>query len=351
MITVIVAGGSGTRLWPLSTPDFPKQLLKLTNEKSLVQNTYERAKRISGEVYIVPDISHAHHVKEQLPDLDDNHFVVEPGRRGTANCIIAALAHVSKRHGSSEPVAFISADHHIRDTDGFAHSFGIAAEVSASQGQIALVGIEPTYPATGFGYIERDGGVSGFTNVYQVQSFKEKPDFNTARKYMASGRYLWNCGYFVGSVDTFLSAMAEYAPELKERYDKLVAIKDVESDEYKDTYLSFESNTIDYALIEKAKGLAVVPAGFDWMDLGSFSDLHQANASDESGNYLKGEKIYTANLENAYVHNDEDKPVAVIGLDNVVVVNTKEGVLVARKDLSQKVGDIAKLIHADGDKK
>jgi len=351
MITVIVAGGSGTRLWPLSTPDFPKQLLKLTNEKSLIQNTYERAKRISGEVYVVPDISHAHHIREQLPELDDDHFVIEPGRRGTANCIVAALAHVSRRHGSEEPIAFVSADHHIRDVDGFAHSFGIAAEVSASQGKIALVGIEPTYPATGFGYIERDGDIKGFTNVYQVESFKEKPDFNTARKYMTSGRYLWNCGYFVGSVSTFLGAMSKYAPELKERYDQLSKIEDSKSDEYRETYLGFESDTIDYALIEKAKDLAVVPAGFDWMDLGSFNDLHQANVSDEAGNYLKGDKIYTADLENAYVQNEESKPIAVIGLDNVVVVNAKDGILIARKDLSQKVGDIAKQINAEGGKK
>ena len=110
MITVIIAGGSGTRLWPLSTSDYPKQLLKLTNEKSMVQNTYARAKAISDHVYIVPDISHAHHIKEQLPEVDEDHFVVEPGRRGAANAIVAALAHISKRHGAEEPIAFIHSD-------------------------------------------------------------------------------------------------------------------------------------------------------------------------------------------------------------------------------------------------
>lgn len=345
MIVVIIAGGSGTRLWPLSTSDFPKQLLKLTNEKSMVQNTYERAKHIAKDIYVVPDISHAHHIKEQLPELGEDHFVVEPGRRGTANCIIAALAHVSKRHGSDEPIAFISTDHHIRDVDGFAHSFGLAAEVSAAKRELTLVGIEPTYPATGFGYIERDGEINGFNNVHQVESFKEKPDFKTAKEYMASGRYLWNCGYFVGSLNTFLKEMDTYAPKLKKQYDALVSIDDVSSKQYKETYLGFKSDTIDYALIEKSKSLIVVPAGFDWMDLGSFKDLHDANESDEQGNHISGYNIHVADLENAYVRNEEDKPIAIIGLDNIVVVNTKDGILVARKDLSQKVGDIAKQIQ------
>jgi len=125
-----------------------------------------------------------------------------------------------------------------------------------------------------------------------------------------------------------------------------VAISEANSQKYKDTYLSFENDTIDYALIEKSKSLIVIPASFDWMDLGSFKDLHEANESDEFGNHVHGQHVYVADLENAYIRNEEDKPIAVIGLDNIVVVNTKDGILVARKDLSQKVGEIAKKIQA-----
>ena len=347
MIVVIIAGGSGTRLWPLSTSMFPKHLLKLTNNLSMVQNTYERAKNIATDIYVVPDISHAHHIKKQLPELDDDHFVVEPGRRGTANCIVAALAHVSKRHGADEPIAFIHADHHIRDVHGFARSFMVAAEVSSSRREIALIGIEPTYPATGFGYIERDGELEAFRGVYHVESFKEKPDFKTAKNYMAGGNYLWNCGYFVGSVNTFLTEMKSYAPELKANYDKLVKISDENSKKYADTYLGFTNEVIDIALIEKSKSLVVVPASFDWMDVGNFKDLHDASESDEHGNHLRGKNIHNVEVENAYIRNEEaDRPVAVIGLDNIVVINTKDGILVARKDLSHKVGEIAKKIQA-----
>lgn len=339
MITVIIAGGSGTRLWPLSTSDFPKQLLKLTNDKSLVQNTYERAKRISDEVYVVPDISHAHHIKEQLPEVDDEHFITEPGRRGTANCIVAALAYISKRHDKDEPIAFLHADHHIRDVEGFAKSFQAAEALTKEKSHISLIGIEPTFPATGFGYIERDGEVAANGRAYRVESFKEKPDFETAKKYVASGHYYWNCGYFVGSVDTFVAEMQQYAPGLYENYTKLLAAGNDTSAEYADTYLGFENEVIDIALIEKLDELYVVPATFDWMDIGSFKDLHEANESDELGNHFRGDNIYEDEVENAYIRNEEEKPVVVIGLDNIVVINTKNGILIARKDLSQRVKD------------
>lgn len=345
MITVIIAGGSGTRLWPLSTASNPKQLLRLTNERSMVQNTYDRATQISKDIYVVPDISHAEALKAQLPELDNDHFVVEPGRRGTANCIAAALAHVAKRHDHDESIAFIHADHHIRDVDGFARSFEVAADISSRRQEIALIGIEPTYPATGFGYIERDGSIDENAIVHKVASFKEKPDFETAKQYMASGHYLWNCGYFVGSVATFVKEMGEYAPDLLANYNALLAIDDPMSQQYSDTYLSFENEVIDIALIEKSRSLVVVPASFDWMDVGNFKDLHEANERDATGNYLHGENIYDIEVENAYVRNEEDKPIAVIGLDNIVVVNTSDGLLVARKDLVARVGEVAKKLQ------
>lgn len=350
MITVIIAGGSGTRLWPLSTPHNPKQLLKLTNDYSMVQNTYNRATTFSKEILVVPDISHAHLLREQLPVLDDAHCVTEPGRRGTANCIVAALVHIEKNGmDPDEPIAFISADHHVRDASGFAKSFHTAGEVSSAFKKIVLIGIEPTYPATGFGYIERDGEVEGFSSAYVVNSFKEKPDFETARTYMQAGNYLWNCSYFVGSVNTFLKEMKESAPDMFANYLALSAVDPKDTKKYDEVYLGFESDTIDYALMEKTSNLVVVPASFDWMDVGNFKDLHDVNEQDESGNHFHGDNIYNLEVENTYIRNEEsDKPVTVIGLDNVVVVNSKDGILVSRKDIAHKVGDIAKKIQAKG---
>ncbi len=350
MIVVIIAGGSGTRLWPLSTPGYPKHLLNVNgDDKSLLQNTYERAKRLGSDIYVVTEEGHAHHIKDQLPDLSEENFVIEPARRGTASCIVAALACVAKRHHGDEPIAVLSADHFIRDVVGFEHSFKVAAEVSKKASRIVLVGVEPDHPATGFGYIQKDNIYDEESLVYNVHSFKEKPDHDTARSYVKSGEYLWNCGYFVGSVDTFVRSMRSHAGALYDSFQKLSETKS--GSEFEKTYLTLESDTIDYALIEKVDDLLVVPASFDWMDLGSYSDLHRAVGADESGNYtFKSKNIELEDVENSYIENHEDKPVAVIGLDNVVVINTKDGLLVTRKDLGQKVGEVAKKIIKKSEK-
>ena len=339
MIVVIIAGGSGSRLWPLSTPTFPKQLLKVNGDsRSLLQNTYDRARQLTDTVYVVPEASHVDIAREQLSELDDEHIIVEPARRGTAHCIVQALDYISKKHDNDEPVAFIHSDHYIRDVKGFVQSFKVAAQTSSDQGRIVLVGVEPDEPATGFGYIQKDNLLEGSEFVYNVDSFKEKPDFATAKKYLRSGNYLWNCGYFVGSVNTFKNAMQADAPELLANYEKLQAAT---PESYEETYLSFDSIAIDYALIEKVHNLLVVPASFDWMDLGSFGDMYKAAEHDDDGNNVQG-LVEIEEVENSFVQNNEDKPVAVIGLDNVVVINTPDGILVARKDMSQKVGDVSK---------
>lgn len=340
MITVIIAGGSGTRLWPLSTPDYPKHLLSLTGSKALIHYVYERSKAMADSVYVVTEIGHAHHVKQLLPNLEEQNLIIEPGRRGTASCIVAALAKISEKHDKDEPIAFLPADHYVRDTEGFKYSFETAARVSKKAGQITLIGVEPDYPATGFGYIQKGPVYNSEQFVFTVKAFKEKPDHKTAQQYVNSGLYLWNCGYFVGSVNTFLSAMSKYSPDLENNYQKLKTTKN--NKDFDKTYLEFENISIDYALIEKVKDLLVVPASFDWMDLGSYGDLHKAVGSDEQGNHIQGKQVEIAGVENSIIQNHEDKPVAVIGLDNVAVINTPQGLLVTRKDLAQQVGEVSK---------
>jgi mannose-1-phosphate guanylyltransferase len=342
MIVVIIAGGSGTRLWPLSTSDYPKHLLRVNGDKnSLLQNTHQRAVQVTGSndgVYVVSEAGHIDLVKEQLPELSDDHFIIEPARRGTASCLVAALVNLSAGHGGDELVTFVAADHYVRDHVGFVQSFRLAERTAEHYGQIVMVGVEPDYPSTGFGYIQKGALLSENGFVYKVHSFKEKPDYNTAREYAKSGNYLWNCSYHVGSINMFKAAMKIHAPELFESYLKLEAAA---PNEYEKTYLSFTSNSIEYALIEKAQGLLVVPASFDWMDLGSFADLYKTVDHDEAGNHTNG-NVQLEEVENSFIQNHEDKPIAVIGVDNLIIVNTPNGILVTRKDLSQKVGDISK---------
>jgi mannose-1-phosphate guanylyltransferase len=347
MITVIIAGGSGTRLWPLSTSKYPKHLLKLTGKRTMLQTAYDRASRLGGNIYVVTESSHSEHVRGQLPELPDSAFLIEPGRRGTAHCIVFALDVIARTHNHDEPVVFIHSDHHVRDIGGFARSFAVAAKVSQSHNQIVLIGIEPTFPSTSFGYIERNGVIDDIVGVHNVQSFKEKPDYKTAQIYVESGNYLWNCGYFVGSVNTFLDEMRLSAPDLLKSFEVLSTIPKIGTTQYDEAYLAFDNQVIDIALIEKAKSLAVVSASFDWMDVGSFKDLHDVVPQDEYGNYFSGDNIHTIDVANIYVRNEEDgKPIAVIGLDNVVVVNTPDGILVSRKDVSHRTGEVAKKLQS-----
>jgi mannose-1-phosphate guanylyltransferase len=341
MIIVIIAGGSGTRLWPLSIPEFPKHLLKINNdERSLLQLTYDRAKKLTDNIYIVSESSHIEHVKKQLNKLPDEAFIIESSRRGTANCIVAAIEYIGRHHDKDETIVSIHADHYIRDNEGFTHTFKIADQIAKKEKRIVLIGVEPNYPATGFGYIEKGKLLSEEPYVYNVSSFKEKPTYEVAKEYFRKGSYLWNCGYFVGTTDTFIQSMKKYSPELYANFQSLRAATDTT---YQKVYLSFTSEAIDYALIEKIPNLLVIPASFDWMDLGSYTDLHKATGGDQNGNYIHGQ-VEIEDVENSFIDNFEKKTVAVIGLDNVVVINTENGILVTRKDLSQKVGEVSKRI-------
>lgn len=347
MIVVINAGGSGTRLWPLSTPTFPKHLLKLTDDRSLIQHTYERAKRITDNIYVVSEASHADKLHEQLPDLPKDHLIIEPGRRGTGGCLVAGLARIAQHDHNGESIIFMHADHQIRDVESFSSVVKYAGRVAKLEQRITLLGVEPTYPATGLGYIHKGTHLEteGEEFVYDVQAFKEKPEYHVAQEYQRSGEYLWNMGYFVAPLDVFVAKMKANAPELYANYETLRKVED-DPKAYHQTYLGFDNIIIDYALMETTPDLLVVPGTFDWVDIGSFNDLPHVVELDEMGNHFRGDKIEPVEVENCYIRNEEDKVVAVIGLEHIVVVNTPHGVLVTRRDLAQKVGEIAKKIQA-----
>jgi mannose-1-phosphate guanylyltransferase len=346
MIIVIIAGGSGTRLWPLSVGNYPKHLLKLTGERSGVQAAYDRARRLSDKIYVVTEQGHAHHVQEQLDGLPESAYIIEPGRRGTAGCIVAALERIAREQDPNEPIAFHWADHVIRDIDGFTHAFEVAGEQSRKHNRITLVGIEPTHPSSLFGYIEKGKVLDSDAYSHEVKQFKEKPDPALAKQFFDSGRYLWNGGYLVASVSVFTDALKKFAPERYQDFERLSKAKNPE--EYAEIYLSFESDAIDYVLNEKVDNLLVIPATFDWRDIGSFGDLYDALSPGDAYNVILGDgAVETVETENSFIRNDGQKPVAVIGLDNVVVVNTEHGILVARKDVAQKVKEVVKKLESN----
>ena len=340
MISVIIAGGSGTRLWPLSTPDYPKHLLKLTNENSLLQNSVERARRLSAnqDIFVIPESSHSHHVQEQLPDLPTDNLLIEPARKGTANCALMAMQHIKKLGlPSDEPIAIMWADQLIRDEQGFSKTFEHAGRLAKQYQKVVFIGAEPSYPSTGFGYMEHGQEIDGESDAYELVSFHEKPDHATAEKYFSSGKFFWNMGNLVTTLETFEESIQAYSPDFWRDYQKLLG-----SDNLQETYLSLEPDAIDYAFSEKVKGAIVIPGSFDWADIGSFGDLHSISVQDEAGNYVNGENIVLDGVTNSYIHNKNGLPTAIIGLDNVVVIHSEHGILVTNKNFAQKVGDVSK---------
>ena len=342
MVIVIIAGGSGTRLWPLSTPEYPKHLLTIVGTNSLLQNTFERAKKITtvDKIFISTEASHSDHVIDQLPELHKSQIIIEPARRDTMPCISNALQYISSIHGDEEPIASIHADHHIRDINGFAEAILRAGEISKTHERITLLGMEPTQPEIKFGYIQKGELFDSVSFAHNIKSFKEKPEYGVALEYFESGNYLWNMGYFVAPYKVFKERINRLQKKhWIEQLDKLQNAKDAKQRDA--IYLDFAKEAIDTALMENINDLLVIPGTFDWMDVGSFDDVHRISAQDQNGNAIKGNNAHVLDSAQVYVRNDTDKPVAVIGMDNVVVVNTEHGVLVMRTDQSQKVKDIA----------
>ena len=343
MIAVIVAGGSGTRLWPLSTPEKPKHLLAVNGSRSMLQDSYARAKLFADEVYIVTDKSHSDLVAEQLVgEADKEHIIIEPDRRGTASCIALALAYLKQRHGASEAVGFIHADHHITNKEGFADTVTAAAACGDAEDSIALIGIEPDYPATGFGYIKKGEKVS--KDCFHVDAFEEKPDMATAEGYLKSGDYLWNLGLFAGRIDVFEAELKRYEPTLHAAFNELVKCF-AKGASYTKIYKDLEEQPIEPALIEKTEKIVVVPGRFDWMDIGSYKDLHEAMPkADEHSNVMEGE-VACIDTEESIVIEQTGRPVAVLGLENVAVISTENGILICHKEYSQRVKEVAKVFN------
>jgi len=342
MIVVIIAGGLGTRLWPLSSPGRPKHLLKLAGDCTLLEAAYNRARAAAEEVYILTESSHSELVKDLLPGLPESRILTEPARRGTGNCILYALDFLRRQGKTDAPLVFIHSDHIVKDVRSFSENLKRAAALSMEKKKIVLTGVVPDYNATGFGYIETGETKDG---AYKVVSFREKPDAETAKTYLESGRYLWNTGYFAGSVPVFLSEIEKYSPEMEAGFRKLSAVRDMTGSAYRDAYLSLKTEAVDFALMEKDRELLVIPARFDWRDVGNFKDLFTVSEKDGDGNAIQnngGGNIFAPGVKNTFVRNDEARTVALIGVENLIVINSPDGLLITKPEFAGRAGEIAK---------
>jgi mannose-1-phosphate guanylyltransferase len=327
-VAVILAGGSGERFWPLSTSARPKQLLKLGgSDRTLLQEALDRAEPIFGAERVF--VSTSQTIAEAIRSshvLDDGHILAEPSAKNTLGAICWAVSQLQRLgYGDSDTVAVLTSDHAIGA--GFEATVGRALDLAEETNGLVTIGIEPTRAETGYGYIHLGDG-------YDVRGFAEKPDLETAAEYVESGEYLWNSGMFFWTIGAFRRELAEHAPEASAVLERLAREPEAFSE--------LPSLPIDRALMEKSRKISVVPASFDWDDVGSWDGLARTNASDSDGNVLIGD-VTSLDAAGVIVYSD-DIPVGIIGVEDIVVVATASGVLVCHRSEAQRVREIVALL-------
>jgi mannose-1-phosphate guanylyltransferase len=352
LVAIVPAGGAGTRLWPLSRQDHPKFLLDLTGTgRSLLQGTWERLAPLASRTCVVTGGAHAAAVARQLPDLELDHLLVEPSPRDSAAAIGLAAAVVHARQPDAV-VASFAADHVIADGDAFAGAVAEAVAV-ARTGRLVTIGITPTGPATGFGYVRAGArlDVDGAPSALAVEEFVEKPDAATAAAYLATGRYRWNAGMFVARAATLLDLLDEHRPALGAGLRRIGQAWDGPDGQavLQEVWPDLEKVAIDYAVAEPAAAagrVAVVPGEFGWDDVGDFDSLG-AVLPPAPLQVLGGGEVLAQDSTGVVV-TTAGRVVALIGLDDVVVVDQPDAVLVARRSRAQEVKAVVDALKAAG---
>lgn len=345
IIPVIMAGGTGSRLWPMSRELYPKQFLRLNSELSMLQETLQRLKGLDiAQPLLICNEQHRFLAAEQLNQIDcfSKNIILEPFGRNTAPAIALASLHSLVEHPDAL-LLVLAADHVIGDIQAF-HDAVRTAIPHAENGKLVTFGIVTTGPETGYGYIQR-GEHIGDTGAYNVARFVEKPDTINAQKYHDSGDYYWNSGMFLFRAKDYIRELGIYRPDILKCCEK--SIKSVSYDSFQDfiridaeTFKHCPDESIDYAVMEKTSHAIVIPLDAGWNDVGSWSALWEVNSRDANGNALAGD-VFTHNTTNCYINTD-DKLVAAIGVEDLVIVNTKDAVLVINKS---KVQDVKKIVE------
>lgn len=333
---VIMAGGIGSRFWPMSNESVPKQFLDvLGSGRTLLQMTVDRFSAVCGmeNVWIVTSKAFKDLVAEQLPEVPEQNILLEPCRRNTAPCI-AYVSWAIKARNPNANIVVSPSDHMIADVPEFQRAISQCLEFTAESDAIVTLGIEPDHPETGYGYIEADMSYASLTNsnIFRVDSFKEKPSLNLAKEYIAKPNYFWNSGIFVWNVKTIINAFRVFQPQIASVFENLMPYYGTPQEQRRidEVFPSCESISVDYAIMESADEIYVYPADFGWSDLGSWSSLHKQLPKDSYNNALVGDQIRTYETSNCIIHTSGEREVVVQGLDGYIVVE-KDGVLLITK--------------------
>ena len=344
MYGIILAGGSGSRLWPLSRELYPKQLLNINSDKSLLQSTFDRLKHCMPEKNIVSitNIKHSSNVRMQLSEISQTPVILsEPTAKNTAPAIVLAAKFIMQKSNSDPVILVVPSDHLIIDNDKFLSTVN-KGEKLAREGYIVTFGIKPDYPETGYGYINTSEQLG---DGFKVKEFVEKPDFETAEKYLRDGTYFWNSGIFMFKASTLLNEAASHAPVIAKISEEFDFSK---SDEI--PFINFDEMpniSIDYAIMEKSSKIALVKLESDWNDLGSWKSIYDVSKKDENGNVFIGH-VLDKDSKNSFVY-ASSKLVATVGLEDTIIVETEDAILACKKDQTQNVKHIYDTLKKQND--
>jgi len=330
MYSVILCGGSGTRLWPLSRKNYPKQFLKLYSDKSLLQETYWRMKKIipPENIVFVTNEDNFFNVLNQIKEIESGYnkenILIEPKSLNTAPAIALAMKYISekKKADPGAPAIILPSDHYIGNEEEYGRV--VQAAMSGVGNNIGTIGITPTKPETGYGYIKK-GGKGG--EFFKVLEFREKPDAETAQKYLESGEYVWNSGMYIFNERTFSEELKKYSPDIYAEYKKVFK-------EFLESFQNLPSISVDYAISEKSDKVVVFEGDFGWNDIGSFDSLSEIKIKDKNPRHLSFDS------ENVYVHTDSNRLVATLGIENINIVETSDSILVQKQGRAEDVKKI-----------
>ena len=340
-----MAGGIGSRFWPMSTPEYPKQFVDvLGTGKTMIQMTVERFAPLCPmeNMWVVTSAEYVDIVREQLPDLPQTNILPEPAMRNTAPCIAYACWKIRKQDPDAN-VVVTPADALVQDVDEFRKVIGKALQFTVSGKRIVTVGIKPTRPETGYGYIAAAHQVV-HTDLYEVESFREKPALQIAEEYLAAGNYLWNAGIFIWNIDTITESIRTYNPDLAMKMDLMAESFGTadETSKVAEIFPTCEKISIDYAVMEKADYIYTIPGDFGWSDVGTWGSLWTLLPHDVNGNAVVGENVHLNECNGCIVHAPGAESVVLQGLDDCIVVQRGGRMLVCKLSEEQRIKDFVK---------
>jgi len=339
---ILMAGGVGSRFWPVSTSGFPKQFHDMLGTgDTLIQKTFSRLSNLipKENIFILTNEKYNDLVLEQLPEVEQRQVVLEPAMRNTAPCILYASLKIQKENPDAVMIVAPS-DHWIEDEQAFTNNVKQAFEYCSKNDALMTLGIQPTFPNTGYGYIEFDK--SSESDIKEVNQFREKPDYATAKEFIAQGNFLWNAGIFMWSAKSVVNAFQNFQPNLYSLFEKGITVynTDFEDDFIRDNYGKAENVSVDYAIMESAKNVFVSQATFDWNDLGTWGSLYDKLDRDKANNAVVNAKVLAEDASGNMIRTEKEKLVVVDGLNDYIIVDKEDVLMIYPKSKEQDIKQI-----------